>query len=100
MIVLCDVSFYQIEEVWQKYLYESIKLFEEEKFQTAFLVGFSALDSLIEFILYRLQKYIESLKINPNIVIDSFSDLLELENNNKRTFIKSKFEKKRIYIGI
>lgn len=94
MIVLCDVSFYQIEEVWQKYLYESIKLFEEEKFQTAFLVGFSALDSLIEFILYRLQKYIESLKINPNIVIDSFSDLLELENNNKRTFIKSKFEKK------
>ena len=97
MIVLCDVSFYQIAEVWQKYLYESIKLFKEGKFQTAFLVGFSAMDSLIEFILYRLQKYIESLKINPNILIGSFNDLLELENDNKRTFIKSKFENKEDY---
>lgn len=97
MIVLCDVSFYQIEEVWQKYLYESIKLFKEGKFQTAFLVGFSAMDSLIEFILYRFQKYIESLKINPNILIGSFNDLLELENDNKRTFIKSKFENKEDY---
>lgn len=64
MLAYTDVSFFQIKEVWEKFLYESKRLFDEGNYQIAFLVAFCALDSLIEFMIYCFQEYITKMKSN------------------------------------
>lgn len=90
-----EVVFCKISETWEKYLYESVRLFIEKKYQTSFLVAFSAMDSLIEFIIYCFQKYIENLNIEPNFSIASFKDLYKLVVDVE--FIKSKLSSDRDY---
>ncbi|MBZ2090697.1 hypothetical protein K1I69_04730 [Streptococcus parasanguinis] len=90
LLAKTKVTFCEISETWEKYLYESVRLFIEKKYQTSFLVAFSAMDSLIEFILYCFQKYIDNLNIEPNFSIDSFGDLYKLAVKADTEFVKSK----------
>lgn len=91
------VTFCEISETWEKYLYESVRLFMDKKYQTSFLVAFSAMDSLIEFILYCFQKYIDNLNIEPNFSIDSFGDLYKLAVKTDTEFVKSKLSSEHDY---
>lgn len=90
MVADIRVSFFQIKETWEKYLYESYRLYKEEKYQTSFLVAFSAMDSFIEFLIYCFQKYIERLDINPGIVVDSVEILYSVISDEE--FVKSSLE--------
>lgn len=92
-----EVAFCEISETWEKYLYESVRLFIEKKYQTSFLVAFSAMDSLIEFIIYCFQNYIENLNIEPNFSITSFGDLYKLVVEGDMKFVKSKLSRDSDY---
>ncbi len=87
MVADIRVSFFQIKETWEKYLYESYRLYKEEKYQTSFLVAFSAMDSFIEFLIYCFKKYIEGLDINPRIEVDSVEILYRIISDEE--FVKS-----------
>lgn len=94
MIAKTSVSFFQIKEKWEEYLYKSFQLFNEEKYSTSFLVAFSAMDSLIEFIICCFKKYIESLNIEPIFSDDSTKASSNLSVNQNRLCSKTNFSSK------
>lgn len=92
-----EVSFYGVKEMWEKFLYESYRLFHKKQYQTSFLVAFTAVDAFIEFLLYNFKKYIENLNIEPNISINSLEELIKFLAEDSNKFIKSKFQNQDDY---
>ena len=94
MIAKTSVSFFQIKETWEEYLYQSFQLFNEGKYSTSFLVAFSAMDSLIEFIICCFNEYIESLNIELIFSDDSTKASSNLSVNQNRLCSKTNFSSK------
>lgn len=70
-----DVAFFNIKGAWEQYLYESNNLYHLEKYNTAFLVGFTAFESFVEFIIDKLINVIKEQSIDIDISFDSIIDI-------------------------
>lgn len=70
-----DVAFFNIKDAWEQYLYESNNLYHLEKYNTAFLVGFTAFESFVEFIIDKLINVIKEQSKNIDISFDSIIDI-------------------------
>lgn len=71
-----DVAFFNIKDAWEQYLYESNNLYHLKKYNTAFLVGFTAFESFVEFVIGKLINAIEAQSKDIDI---SFNSIINID---------------------
>lgn len=89
-----EVKYYLLESessIWRKYVLESYRFYRVGSFQTAFLMLFIALDSLIELLIEELRSFYEN-KFQ-SVAISAMKNYLKEEKNYIIDFINENFIK-------